>query len=130
MTQLSNTDALRLLDDRVEFKFYAAEQDLNRLREYESGGSKISSSPVTRVMWEMKIESLLAHLVGSVDALLVRIKDKLGLGMNIRYLNSSPNGMKEIKHHLKTKSNLLAPLDIALDCGDNTKNPPIPPGWL
>lgn len=68
MTQLSNSYALKLLEDRVEFKLYAAEQELDGLREYENTGFEMSSSYVTRITWEMKIEYLLAHLVGSVDA--------------------------------------------------------------
>jgi hypothetical protein len=130
MTQLSHADALKLLEDRIEFKFYSAEQELNRLKKYENNEERMSSTPVTRVMWEMKIECLLAQLVGSVDALLVRINDKLGLGMNIIHVDSSPRRLKEIKERLGTKANLLSPLEKALDRGDNTKNPRIPPGWL
>jgi hypothetical protein len=82
MTQLSDSDALQLLEDRVEFKFYTAQEELNDLREYQNSGLKMSSSPVARVKWEMKVECLLAHLVGSVDALLIGINDKLNLGLN------------------------------------------------
>jgi len=70
--------------------------------------------------------------VGAVDALLIRINDKLGLGLKDFQVNSSPTRMKEINQRLNSrgKSNLLIPLKDAQDPGDNTKNPPKDPGWL
>jgi hypothetical protein len=78
--------ANKLINDRVEFKLYAAEQVLDRLKQLEKDGS-INSSNIPRVIWEINIECLLAHLVGAVDALLVRINDKLNLGLNIKNVN-------------------------------------------
>lgn len=132
MTQLTESDALKLLDDRVKFKVYVAEQELSNLKELEKNGWGISSAAVPRVMWEMKIECLLAQLVGAVDALLIRINDKLGLGLKDFQVNSSPTRMKEINQRLNSlgKSNLLIPLNDAQDPGENTKNPPKDPGWL
>jgi hypothetical protein len=134
MKELSDYDALVLLEDRVKFKLYAAEQELTYLKNSDKRGSSISSSTAARVTWEMKIECLLANLVGSVDALLIRINDKLGLGMKIKDVNSGPPSVSEIKKRLNThvggKSNLLDPLDLALDPGDYTTNPPKDPGYL
>lgn len=105
---------------------------MSNLKELEKNGSGISSAAVPRVMWEMKIECLLAHLVGAVDALLIRINDKLGLGLKDFQVNSSPSRMKEINQRLNSlgKSNLLIPLNDSQDPGDNTENPPKDPGWL
>jgi hypothetical protein len=83
--QLSSDLANNLILDRVQFKIYAAEYQLNCLKKLEQNGSSMTSaSNVPRVIWEMKMECLLAHLIGSVDSLLIRINDKLGLGMNIK----------------------------------------------
>jgi hypothetical protein len=134
MTNLSESDASALLDDRVKFKLYAAEQELNSLKELEKNGLGISSpSFVARLMWEMKIECLLAHLVGSVDALLIRINDKLGLGLEEWEVNLSPKNLRKINDELKNisgKGRLLDPLNKAIKRGDNKKNPPDPTGWF
>lgn len=50
MTNLSESGASALLDDRVSFKLYAAEQELNSIRELEENGLGLSSpSFVARV---------------------------------------------------------------------------------
>jgi hypothetical protein len=67
---LPEYNASDLLNQRIKFKLFAAEQELESLRELEKSGINISStSDVPRVMWEIKIECILAHLVGSVDSL-------------------------------------------------------------
>ena len=108
--------ANRLINDRVEFKLYATEQELDSLKQLEKSGSNPSSSNIHRVIWEMKIECSLAHLVGSVDALLVRINDKLGLGLGIRNVNSG-SSMSQINQKLNDngKGNLLTTLNEALE---------------
>jgi hypothetical protein len=60
----------------------------------------------------MDIECLLAHLIGSVDALLVRINDKIGLGLNIKNVNSGPKSLTVINNELdrRGKYNLLRDL--------------------
>lgn len=77
----------RLIENRVEFKLYASTQLLNHLKELEKT-RPFSSSFMNRVTWEMNLECLLAHLVGSVDTLLIRINDRLSLGLNIKEVNS------------------------------------------
>jgi hypothetical protein len=85
-------------------------------------------------MWEMKMECILSHLIGSVDSLLLRINDKLGLGMKIKDVSSSPSSISEIKNRLNKraggKSNLLIPLDSVLDPGSDSSSPLKDPGWL
>ena len=61
----------------------------------------------------MKIECLLAYLIGSVDALLVRINDKLGLGLKTKHVNSSSGSMSQINQKLSDKNNLLTTLNEA-----------------
>jgi hypothetical protein len=113
--QLSSDLANKLIENRVEFKLYAAKQVLDRLKQLEKEGS-ISSSNIGRVKWEMNIECLLAHLVGSVDAILVRINDKLRLGQDVKYVNSSPTGLKAINDKLNAQGNgkLLEDLNTAI----------------
>jgi hypothetical protein len=64
----------------------------------------------------MNIECLLAHLVGSVDALLVRINGKLGLGLDIKYVNSSSSRLANINNKLNAagKDKLLEDLNMAI----------------
>jgi hypothetical protein len=105
----------KLINDRVEFKLYAAEQVLDRLRQLEKDGS-INSSNIPRVIWEINIECLLAHLVGAVDALLVRINDKLNLGLNIKNVNSGPKNLATINNKLNRqgKGQSLQDLNLAI----------------
>jgi hypothetical protein len=116
MIQLSEPDALALMNDRVKFKLYAAEQELDSLRQLEKCGLNISSSAISRIIWEMKIESFLAQLVGCVDALLVRVNDKLRLGLNIWEVNSGARNLTAINNKLigNGKGILLLPLTTAI----------------
>jgi hypothetical protein len=107
--------ANKLIEDRMEFKLYAAQQVLDGLKRLEKEGL-ISSSNISRVKWEMNIECLLAHIVGSVGALLVRINDKLRLGLDVKNVNSSPRSMKDINDKLNAqgKGKLLEDLNTAI----------------
>jgi hypothetical protein len=85
MSSLSNdgddqVHTKRLLDDRVEFKLYAAEQHLNRLREIENAYGDIAKDNA-RIEVEMEVDCFLSQLVGAVDSLLFQINDKLDLGI-------------------------------------------------
>jgi hypothetical protein len=68
-----------------------------------------SASNLPRVMWEMKMECILSHLIGSVDSLLLRINDKLGLGMKIKDVSSSPSSISEIKYRLNKRDREIIP---------------------
>ena len=50
----------------------------------------------------MEIECLLFQLVGSVNALLFRINDKLGLGLNKKSIYSNEDTVKKISNKLNT----------------------------
>jgi hypothetical protein len=76
---LSNNDnnISKLLHDRVEFKLYAAEQHLDRLKEIEDDIAKDNA----RIEVEMEIDCFLLHLTGAVGSLLSEINEKLELGI-------------------------------------------------
>ena len=69
---MSTPFAIGLLEDRVKFKFYAARNHLNSLKDMEAKGETPHSADV-RIKWEITVENLLFHLVGAMDSLLVRI---------------------------------------------------------
>jgi hypothetical protein len=126
---LSESDASDLLNQRIKFKLFAAEQELESLRELEKSGITISStSDVPRVMWEIKIECILAHLVGSVDSLLIWVNNKLSLGFDISRIDSSSKRLGKINDALKAngKSRLLDPLNKAV----TPLAPQQLPGWF
>ena len=87
---LSSDDARKLLEDRVQFKLYAAEQHQKNLQDFlDKNGIYMNSSFQSRVYSEIEIESLLSQLVGSVDALLIRINEKPDLGQNEKSIYSN-----------------------------------------
>lgn len=101
----------KLLHDRVEFKIYAAEQHLNRLKEIGDGITKDSA----RIEVEMEIECFLSQLIGAVDSLLFEINDKLELGIP-PYEVSFANVQSALSAKTK-KIDLLGELDEARQHG-------------
>jgi len=73
----------RLLEDRIEFKFYAVEKHLQILSDMEAKGETPNNSRA-RVNWEIEIEELLFHLTGAMDCLLDRINERLNLKLGTR----------------------------------------------
>ena len=73
----------RLLEDRIEFKFYAVEKHLQILSDMEAKGENPNNSRA-RVNWEIEIEELLFHLIGAMDCLLDRINERLNLKLETR----------------------------------------------
>ena len=71
-----------LLSDRVEFKLYAAEYHLNNLKSIAAEHGDIAKDAI-RIDVELEIDCFLAELIGAVDALLIQINEKLGLGLGI-----------------------------------------------
>jgi hypothetical protein len=82
-TNISSDDAQMLLDDRVKFKIYAAEQHLNELKNIKQRHGSIMGPPEIRVKTEMALDCFLAHVIGAKDSLLVQINYQLGLGLSI-----------------------------------------------
>lgn len=70
-----------LLSDRVNFKLFAAEQHLNKLRKIEKNYGGIMGN--RRVYAEIEIDCFFAQIIGTKDSLLVQINEKLGLGLPI-----------------------------------------------
>lgn len=75
---MSSPSSIDLLDDRIKFKFHAAEVHLKKLKSLESKGG-LSRTLDIKLKSEIEIEDLLAHLIGVSDVLLVKINDKLNL---------------------------------------------------
>src|SRR6185312_13898611 len=80
-SDISSEHAQQLLEDRVKFKLYAAEQHLNELKNIKQKHGSIRKSPEILVKAEMEIDCFLAHIMGARDSLLVEINNELGLMM-------------------------------------------------
>jgi hypothetical protein len=117
MTSLSDDEGYikRLLNDRVEFKLYAAEQHLNRLKEIENAYGDIAKYNA-RIEVEMEVDCFLSQLVGAVDSLLFQINDRLDLGIPTDRVNFA-NVQSALSAKTK-KIDLLSPLDRARQHGN------------
>ncbi len=117
MTSLSDDEGRikRLLNDRVEFKLYAAEQHLNRLKEIENAYGDIAKDNA-RIEVEMEVDCFLSQLVGAVDSLLFQINDRLDLGIPTDRVNFA-NVQSALSAKTK-KIDLLSPLDRARQHGN------------
>ncbi len=117
MTSLSDDEwhIKWLLDDRVEFKLYAAEQHLNRLKEIENAYGDIAKYNA-RIEVEMEVDCFLSQLVGTVDSLLLQINDRLDLAIPTDVVN-----FVNVQSALSAKTkniDLLSPLDMAKQHGN------------
>ena len=110
-----NRIAKKLLEDRIEFKFYAAEKHLQILSDMEAKGETPNNSQ-GRLNWEIEIEELLFHLIGAMDYLLVRINERLNLKLETRKVTAI-NVCKKLR--LKKRNDLIKELwDLS-----NPRNP-------
>jgi hypothetical protein len=116
MTSLSDEAHIkRLLNDRVEFKLYAAEQHLNRLKEIENAYGDIAKDNA-RIEVEMELDCFLSQLVGAVDSLLFQINERLDLELPTDRVNFA-----DVQSALSAKTkkiDLLSPLDRARQQGN------------
>jgi hypothetical protein len=116
MTSLSDEAHIkRLLNDRVEFKLYAAEQHLNRLKEIENAYGDIAKDNA-RIDVEMEVDCFLSQLVGAVDSLLFQINERLDLELPTDRVNFA-----DVQSALSAKTkkiDLLSPLDRARQQGN------------
>jgi hypothetical protein len=116
MTSLCDEGRIkRLLNDRVEFKLYAAEQHLDRLKEIENAYGDIAKNNA-RIEVEVEVDCFLSQLVGAVDSLLFQINDKLDLGIPVDRVNFA-----DVQSALSAKTkkiDLLSPLDRARQQGN------------
>lgn len=106
---------MELLADRVEFKLYAADQRLSRLREIENAYEDIAKDNA-RIEVEMEVDCLLSQLVGAVDSLLFQLNDKLELGIPTDRVNFA-NVQSALSAKTK-KIDLLSELDAARQPGN------------
>ena len=105
----------RLLNDRVEFKLYAAERHLIRLKEIENAYGDIAKDDA-RIEVEMEVDCFLSQLVGAVDSLLFQINDRLDLGIPTDRVNFA-----DVQSALSAKTkkiDLLSPLYVATQQGN------------
>src|SRR5919109_5076509 len=109
-------DIKRLLNDRVEFKLYAAKQRLNRLKEIENTYGDIANDNV-RIEVEMEVDCFLSQLAGAVDSLLSQINNRLELGIPTDYRVNFANVQSALSAKTK-KIDLLSPLDRARQQGN------------
>jgi hypothetical protein len=110
-----NRIAKKLLEDRIELKFYAAEKHLQILSDMEAEGENPDNSKA-RLNWEIEIEELLFHLIGAMDSLLVRINERLNLKLETRKVTAI-NVCKKLR--LKKRNDLIKELwDLS-----NPRNP-------
>ena len=110
-----NRIAKKLLEDRIEFKFYAAEKHLQILSDMEVKGETPNDSK-GRLNWEIEIEELLFHLIGAMDYLLLRINERLNLKLETRKVTAI-NVCKKLR--LKKRNDLIKELwDLS-----NPRNP-------
>jgi len=108
---MPNTTVKALLENRIELKFYAAEKHLQALTDMQAKGETPNNS-VGRLNWELEIEELLFHLVGAMDCLLVRINERLNLGLENRKVNAI-NVCKKLR--LKKRNDLIKELWVLLN---------------
>jgi hypothetical protein len=106
MIEMPNTTVKALLENRIEFKLYAAEKHLQVLSDMQAKG-EIPNNSVGRLNWELEIEELLFHLVDAMDCLLVRINERLNLGLENRKVNAI-NVCKKLR--LKKRNDLIKEL--------------------
>ena len=97
---MKKPNALKLLEDRIEFKFHAADHYLKCLENLKSKGKTPRNANVG-IEWEMITENLLFHLLGAMDALLVRINEKFELCIKSRDLK-----VKTVHEELEKKRKL------------------------
>jgi hypothetical protein len=119
---MSIPNATKLIEDRIEFKFYATNYYLKALKDMESKGITPHDFSA-RVEWEILAENLLFHLVGALDALLRRINEKLDLKIgNPRQLN-----VENVYKKLGSRKDLLKEA-YELLCDKDGKS--LKSGWL
>jgi hypothetical protein len=104
MSDISEDEAGKLIENGTEFKLYAAKHHLNNLKDIDQSGTTMHLSK-GRVGWEMEIESFLFHLVGVSDTLLAKTNDKLDLKLKGRGI--SLQNIKLMLNYLNEKNQLM-----------------------
>ena len=97
-------------EDRVQFKLYAAQKQLDRLKEIHRNKKDISRDE-DFVDVEITIDCFFAEIIGAIDSFLFQINKKLGLGLEPD--NVYKRTIKERLNSLGRNQNLLEELDNA-----------------
>jgi hypothetical protein len=75
---LSNEEFLNFETDRISFKLHACREHLRILKDIELKYNDLTLNNV-RMTVEMKVDSFLCQMIGTVDSLLFKINDTFGL---------------------------------------------------
>ena len=73
-----------VLSDRINFKLFAAQRHLDKLKNIEKQYGHIGAN---RLYAEMELDCFFAQIIGAKDSLLMRINEKLGLGIDDKVVN-------------------------------------------
>ena len=110
---ISDDEARKMFRDRIRFKFHCAEQHLINLKSFaeakDAQGNKefYNKTYRIRIKWEDETECVLFHLIGALDALLLRMNEKFGFGL-LCEINLKKISEKLSKEH-KDLQSLLKP---------------------
>jgi hypothetical protein len=74
-----------ILSDRTSFKLYAAQNHLSNLKDIQHKHGHIMGR--RRIGAEMELDCYFAQIIGAKDLLLMRINEKVGLGINDKDVN-------------------------------------------
>lgn len=105
----------KIREDRVQFKLYAAQKQIDHLREIHRNKKDISHND-DFVDVEITIDCFFAEIIGSVDSFLFQINKKLGLGLEPD--NIYKRTIKEKLKSLGKNQDLLNELDDASNEGN------------
>jgi hypothetical protein len=114
---ISENEAGRLIENRTQFKLYAAEQHLKNLENLEQDGSSTMHFFKGRVEWEMVIESFLFYILGVWDSLLAKINDNWEL--RLKGMDININNIKEWRNQVTHIS--LLPVLFSVEIPENGK---------
>ena len=109
----NDSNAHRLLNDRVGFRLYAAEHHLNRLKEIRELYGNIAEEHA-RIAVEMEIDCFLSQAIGAVDSLLYQINTVFDLGVPDNHFS-----IHAIQSGLSAKTKYIALLNEL----DNARKP-------
>lgn len=79
---IEDDQVTRLLEDRIEFKLWSAQQHIDKLREIRDMYGGVMGK--YRVYAENDLDCYFAQIIGARDSLLMLINDELGLGLKER----------------------------------------------
>lgn len=82
VNNLNDQQIQELLNDRIKFKLYAAETNLNNLKNIKQTFGNIMGKG--KIPAEIEIDNFFAEIIGAKDSLLIQINEKLNLKIPIK----------------------------------------------